>query len=135
MLNNVRILALDQRLGAAKPETDKSGKKVEATPVAQTATLEVSPAEAEMITLAGDLGSLSLALNSVRDGGDDALEPTEAMSTAGSGPKFDLAAKSLPPRRLTRESDVTSTNKIQVVRGVQIQSSPAPAAANAPASE
>ena len=48
---NIRVLALDQRLAPAKTEDDK-GKTADAPPVAQTATLEVTPREAEMITLA-----------------------------------------------------------------------------------
>ena len=115
VLENIRMLALDQRLGPTKPDPEKSGKKSDANPVAKTATLEVTPREAEIIALAGDMGSLSLALNSVRDGEDAA--PAQA---GGAAPKFDIAAKELPPRRLTRESDVTSTTKIQVVRGRKI---------------
>jgi pilus assembly protein CpaB len=119
VLENVRVLALDQRLGATKPDPEK-GKKSDTNPVAKTATIEVTPREAEIIALAGDMGSLSLALNSVRDGGDDPAGPAQ------SGPKFDIAAQSLPPRRLTRESDVTSTTKIQVVRGRKIGAATTP---------
>ena len=126
VLNNVRVLALDQRLGPVKSEETK-GKKSDATPVAKTATLEVTPQQAEIIALAGDMGTLSLALNSVRDGGDDAVPATAAVGSGGA--KFNLAAESLPPRRLTRESDVTSTTKIQVVRGKKIEAAPASSAA------
>ena len=70
VLENVRVLALDQRLGPTKTDPETEGKKSDAHPVAKTATLEVTPREAEIIALAGDMGSLSLALNSVRDGGD-----------------------------------------------------------------
>ena len=51
VLENVRLLALDQRLGPVKTEETK-GKKSDATPVAKTATLEVTPREAEIIALA-----------------------------------------------------------------------------------
>ena len=125
VLDNVRVLALDQRLGPVKSDEVK-GKKPDATPVAKTATLEVSPRDAEILALAGDMGTLSMALNSVRDG-DEAGERTKAAANAG-GAKFDLAARSLPPRRLTRESDVTSTTKIQVVRGKKIAAAPASSA-------
>jgi pilus assembly protein CpaB len=122
VLENVRVLALDQRLGPTKPDPEK-GKKADANPVAKTATIEVTPREAEIIALAGDMGSLSLALNSVRDGGDERAGP------APSGPMFDIASQSLAPRRLTRESDVTSTTKIQVVRGRTIGAATTPEAA------
>ena len=118
VLENVRLLALDQRLGPVKTEETK-GKKSDAHPVAKTATLEVTSREAEIVALARDMGSLSLALNSVRDGGDD-----DPRNTAG--PKFDIAAQSLPPRRLTRESDVTSTTKVQVIRGRSIGAATTP---------
>jgi pilus assembly protein CpaB len=136
VLENIRMLALDQRLGPTKPDPEKSGKKSDANPVAKTATLEVTPREAEIIALAGDMGALSLALNSVRD--DEDAAPAQA---GGADPKFDIAAKELPPRRLTRESDVTSTTKIQVVRGRKIGSAETPSmeapseAAPAPAAE
>ena len=136
VLENIRMLALDQRLGPTKPDPEKSGKKSDANPVAKTATLEVTPREAEIIALAGDMGALSLALNSVRD--DEDAAPAQA---GGAAPKFDIAAKELPPRRLTRESDVTSTTKIQVVRGRKIGSAETPSmdapseAAPAPAAE
>jgi pilus assembly protein CpaB len=144
MMTNIRVLALDQRLGPVV--LDEEGK-AETPPIARTATLEVSPQEAEMITLAQTLGTLSLVLNSVRDGGDpemaaDGDAGTPKLSTLG------LAAQSLLPRRMTLDSDVTSllqrelaakaedtsfsigvspvppsdrTTKVQVVRGVQSQ--------------
>ena len=117
VLGNVRVLALDQRLGPTKPDPDKGDKKSDAIPVAKTATLEVTPRDAEIMALAADMGSLSLSLNSVRD--DEPAQP-------GAGhPKFDVASQSLP-RRLTRESDVTSTTKIQVVRGRSIGTAATP---------
>ncbi|HET9068435.1 MAG TPA: Flp pilus assembly protein CpaB, partial [Amaricoccus sp.] len=51
VLANLRVLAFDQRLGPEAPPEDKEGK-AEGAPVAQTATLEVSPRQAESITLA-----------------------------------------------------------------------------------
>ena len=118
----MRVLALDQRLGPVEVRGDQ-GQEVRRAPRSpKTATLEVTPREAEIIALARDMGSLSLALNSVRDGGDD-----DPPRTAG--PKFDIAAQSLPPRRLTRESDVTSTTKIQVIRGRTIGAATTPDAA------
>jgi pilus assembly protein CpaB len=125
VLNNIRVLALDQRLGSAQPADE------EKPPVARTATLEVSPEQAEMITLAQTLGTLSLVLNSVRDGGD---APTASVGSTGRA-NFGTAAEALRPRRMTLDSDVTSTTKVQVVRGVQARASATPdaPAAAAPA--
>jgi pilus assembly protein CpaB len=113
VLTNIRVLALDQRLGPVQPsEDDKT------SPVAQTATLEVSPQQAEMLTLAQTLGTLSLVLNSVRDGGD---------APVATGPvSFGAVAEAVRPRRMTLDSDVTSTTKVQVVRGVQARASATP---------
>ncbi len=131
VLQNLRVLAFDQRLG---PSTDPADE-VEGAPVAKTATLEVTSREAEVVTLAQTLGTLSLVLNSVRDGGEIAeeaplskLEKTDAPAAAALA---DLArpADAPRPRRLTLESDVTSTTKVQVVRGVTIKASSATSAA------
>jgi pilus assembly protein CpaB len=116
VLENIRVLALDRRLGQAAPEDSPTG---EAPPIARTATLQVTPHEAEIITLATSLGDLSMVLNSVHDGGDDAV-----MDDADA------------PRRMTLDSEVTSllrreatedgeaappladrTLRIQIVRG------------------
>ena len=93
VMSNIRVLALDQRLG--QPATGPDGKPLgEATPIARTATLQVTPREAEMVTLATSLGDLSLILNSVHDGGQGAEDAAE-LAAAG-------------PRRMTLDSDVTS---------------------------
>jgi pilus assembly protein CpaB len=129
VIENIRVLAFDQRLGP-NLTAEKEGGEAETPPVAQTATLEVSSAQAEMVTLAQTLGTLSLVLNSVRDGGDDAPDARQAKS--GANPLESLVGKATAPRaprRLTLESDVTSTTKVQVVRGVTINATPAPAAA------
>jgi len=132
VISDIRVLAFDQRLGPAGPAEGE--EKPEPTPVAQTATLEVTPRQAEMVTLAQTLGTLSLILNSVRDGSDDAA-PADGRLARTEGPLEPLANKppAAQPRRLTLESDVTSTHKVQVVRGVQINSTAAPATGAAPA--
>jgi pilus assembly protein CpaB len=55
VLKDVRVLALDQRL-------DDQNKEVV---VAKTATLDVTPKEAEIIAVVSDLGKLSLSLRSL----------------------------------------------------------------------
>ncbi len=72
VLQNVRVLAIDQ-------DTDKSGEE---PVVAKTATLEVTPAQAEMVAIAAELGTLSLALRSLR--GD---QPTAAEDGGGLTPR------------------------------------------------
>ena len=69
ILRNVRVLAIDQAV------EEKAGQKVV---VGKTATLELSPDQAETLALSRQLGTLSLALRSLVDsqssiveGGDD----------------------------------------------------------------
>ena len=58
ILKNVRVLAIDQVLG------EKDGQKVV---IGKTATIELTPAQAETLALSRQLGSLSLALRSLLD--------------------------------------------------------------------
>ena len=54
ILQNVRVLAIDQAYAPGAPE--------ESTRIGRTATLEVTPAEAELVALSQSKGQLSLAL-------------------------------------------------------------------------
>lgn len=126
VLSNLRVLAFDQRVS---PDAENLTDRIDGAPVAKTATLEVSPREAEVMTLAQTIGTLSLVLNSVRDDEDDA--PESKLELTGGAP---LERKR--PTRLTLASDVTSTSRVQVVRGpktVATVPSPSPAASPAPA--
>lgn len=67
ILRNIRVLAIGQSV------QDKNGEKVV---TGDTATLEVTPGQAEALTLAQKTGVLSLALRSLADAGT--TEPTEA---------------------------------------------------------
>jgi pilus assembly protein CpaB len=73
ILVNIRVLAIDQTLG------EKDGQKVV---VGKTATLELSPRQAEALALSRQLGTLSLALRSLADAGDSTL-PNEDERAAG----------------------------------------------------
>jgi pilus assembly protein CpaB len=118
VVSNLRVLAMDQRLGPAPAKVDEDGD-AGASPVASTATLEVTPRQAEMITLATQLGTLSLALNSVRDGeGAEGAVPAEKVAKV----RNRLAPARFALRQPTFDSDVTSVlpnqaGAIQVVRG------------------
>jgi pilus assembly protein CpaB len=58
ILKNIRVLAIDQNV------EEKGGQKVV---VGKTATLELSPGQAEALALAQKIGTLSLALRSITD--------------------------------------------------------------------
>ena len=58
ILTNIRVLAIGQNI------QERNGEKVV---TGETATLELTPTQAEMITLAQKIGHLSLALRSLAD--------------------------------------------------------------------
>jgi len=63
ILQNIKVIGLDQKAVKERGDTeeDTSGK------VAKTATLEVTPRQAEILALAGQMGELSLALRGLGD--------------------------------------------------------------------
>jgi pilus assembly protein CpaB len=70
ILTNVRVLAVDQTV------EDKNGQK---NVIGKTATLELSPKQAEALTLGQQMGVISLALRSVVDSARSAV-PEESPS-------------------------------------------------------
>ena len=67
----MRVLALDQ----------KSNDQMTEPKIAQTATLEVTPQQAETLALVSEIGTLSLALRSVANGPDDTASKTPTTLT------------------------------------------------------
>jgi pilus assembly protein CpaB len=70
---NVRVLAIGQSIGA------KEGTKV-SEGSANTATLELTPRQAESLARANSMGEISLSLRSVADGDPKGKGPTAAMN-------------------------------------------------------
>lgn len=97
VLTDVRVLAVDQR-------ADDQNKEVV---VAKTATLEVTPKQAEIIAVASDLGKLSLSLRSLARQ-DDTAETAHRVSYTWDSE----AARLLPPPKTA-----ASTVKLSIVRG------------------
>lgn len=131
VMTGLRVLALDQRLQATPAGVSETGEAL-AAPIARIATLEVTPRQAEMITLATSLGDLSLVLNSISDGVDLAAADAPASET------LNLRMRAVPAgaepavlrrtREMTLDSEVTSllqrqasqspsATSVQVVRG------------------
>ncbi|HWI25517.1 MAG TPA: Flp pilus assembly protein CpaB [Stellaceae bacterium] len=102
VLRNLRVLALDQRADDQKKDVA----------VAKTATLEVTPKQAEVIAVVGDIGKLSLSLRSLAQ--DD--PETASEETAGLSYTFDSDATHLirPPIR------AGAKQKVVVVRGAKV---------------
>jgi pilus assembly protein CpaB len=76
ILSNVRVLAIDQNV------QEKDGQKVV---VGKTATLELSPSQAETLALAQHLGTLSLALRSITDARNDTPKTDEKVDRQRGG--------------------------------------------------
>jgi pilus assembly protein CpaB len=118
ILSNVRIIAIDQSL-----EDLKAQKGQARTP--KTATLEVSPQQAEIITVATRMGTLTLTLQSLACAGGE----TQTAS-AGEGPNCADAQTAMPEeahrgKTFTADSDVSrmtrrensNTSEVFVLRG------------------
>jgi pilus assembly protein CpaB len=112
LLTNLRVLAVDQR-------ADDQNKEVV---VAKTATLEVTPKQAETIAVATELGNLSLSLRSLASGdGADQMPPyshtwdSEATHLLAPPESRD---KSPEP---AHKAPVEMTMKVTVVRGHDVK--------------
>lgn len=114
MLKNVRVLALDQ-----KTDDQTSEPKI-----AQTATLEVTPKQAEKLALVAELGTLSLALRSIANAPD---EPPALSNAAGqeSLSNSSIAVDDDKSYGMTWDSDISQVlskpgNRFGAVQHIQI---------------
>ena len=80
ILSNVRVLAIDQVVD----ETEKK-ENSKANVVGKTATLELDPAQAEILTAAQAAGTLSLSLRSAADNNDYHLSNRQAVRIIRAG--------------------------------------------------
>lgn len=101
LLSNVRVLALNNRvqespsaLRAGRMGDEDEDDRLDASRRAfETVTLEVSPAQAERLAVAKEVGSLQLALRSARDDGTAGTPATDSdVTTLG------MTTKVYPPR-------------------------------------
>ena len=87
ILSNVRVLAIDQVVDDAnKNDTSK------ANVIGKTATLELDPSQAEILTAAQAAGTLSLALRSAADNDDYHLSNRQAVRIIRAGHSEILSA-------------------------------------------
>ena len=106
VLHDVRVLAVDQKLD----------NKVTEAVVAQTATLEVTPKQSEIIAVASEMGKLSLSLRSlVTPPGEETT--ADSTDNAGSGTfTLDSEVSQLLPKPLTQK-DNPGADIITILRG------------------
>jgi len=98
VLTKIRVLAMDQRVN----DVDNTPK------VSKTITVEVTPKQAEMIAVAGQLGHLSLSLRSLAndDQHKDQNETTTASAAAASSDELATNAKPTDAKSDKRKADV-----------------------------
>lgn len=85
ILTNVRVLAIDQSIESTE------GEQKQVLVAQDTATLELTPDQAELITQAQQMGSISLALRSIEDSAPETL--TVSKPTGVSVVKFGIASR------------------------------------------
>lgn len=84
IIKNVRVLAIDQTV------EDKNGQKVI---IGKTATLELSPGQAETLALGRQIGTVSLALRSVVDTGKSGDNPDDGKRGGISMVRFGVTSQ------------------------------------------
>jgi pilus assembly protein CpaB len=99
LLQGVKVLAVDQ---LADDRSDKPA-------VSKSVTLEVSTAEAQKLTLAATIGTLSLALRNV---GSAEVEPVPAISLADLGGSMAAAALEDAKKKTDREERIADVEHL-----------------------
>jgi pilus assembly protein CpaB len=102
VLENVRVLALDQKTDDQKKEPK----------VAELATLEVTSKQAEKLALISQMGQLSLVLRSVANEVAVDVPAKDAMNAEGVAPTVGSSAGTY-----TMDSEVSRVHRVQIMRG------------------
>lgn len=114
IVKDVRVLALDQ---------DASDQGEAKAKVAKVATLEVNPKQAEVLTLALQLGTISLSLRSIASDtpvGADGKLAAETVAFEKDGFTLDSEVSSIIPR--PEDNSLVSGQIVQVLRGSKTRS-------------
>lgn len=109
LADNVRILGVDQDAETDKPMVSKA------------VTIEVTPQQAQAISLAQAVGNISLSLRSIADDTASDRMTTRVTDLGGSAPaKAQPTAVRTAPRRLAGAPRAASnTGEVRVTRGVE----------------
>jgi pilus assembly protein CpaB len=98
ILSNVRILSTDQKMSTAGGDTTTVDGKLEPVHVPTTVTVEVTPAQAELVSVGATLGELALTLRGVASDPLAASPVVQAGATWAGGVSPRLAAIRRKPR-------------------------------------
>lgn len=123
VLSNVRVIAIDQSL-----EDLKNAKNQQRAP--KTVTIEVTPRQAEIVTVGLRMGTLTLTLQSLACAGDAEVASTEDTASCADT-KAALPGDTERTRGFTADSDVSRLSKrapsgsveIHVLRGTDEKNS------------
>ncbi|MCF8532744.1 MAG: Flp pilus assembly protein CpaB [Reyranella sp.] len=111
ILRNARVIAMDQKVDFTP------GDKPD---VAKTATLELTPKQTEIVTLAVKMGELSLVLRSLQDPGDGEHDPAasdDAAAELGHSYTHDSQVSRLIKAPAAEPDATTATKAPEVGRG------------------
>ncbi len=111
IVEDLRVLAIDQRV-QGKPENNVTGDGR----IARTVTLEARPSQVQKITVATEMGRISLSLRSL-NAPAEALRDGDALSIWADD--VSPALKSRPVAKAT--GPTTSRSVVQIMRGSQIE--------------
>ncbi|MDE2167250.1 MAG: Flp pilus assembly protein CpaB [Alphaproteobacteria bacterium] len=122
VLQDIRVLAIDQKINDLSHDA----------PLARTATLEVTPKEAEVVALLNEMGKLSMTLRSVGSAENDAQphHPTLTWDTDAVAVPF-LHERSVGPSGGDQVEVVRGTSKssVEFSGGRAVETAAAPASA------
>ena len=108
ILRSARVIAMDQRLDHAP------GEKAD---VAKTATLELTPKQSEIVTLALKMGDLSLVLRSLQDSGENETGDPTLAERAPASPGDTFTHDAEVSRLIGRAAPVETPPTVSVLRG------------------
>ncbi len=124
VLENIRVLAIDQSLNHQVDASKNAGPVI----VGKTATIEVSPKQAEMVAVAGTLGALSLSLRSLASTeGGTTITDIRDIPDPDRGTTFTMdtdvsrVLAVAPPRPVVTRGNVQRS--IEVIRGGKVEQS------------
>jgi pilus assembly protein CpaB len=107
VLEDIRVLAIDQKM------SDMSNETV----MARSATLEVTPKQAEILALVSDMGKLSLTLRAIASGDEKPMTTAKDGEPAKPSVTWDNEATDLGLRPHSAPAASSSDTTVSVVRG------------------
>ena len=114
IVQNARVLAVDQDTGPVKPEADKA--KVPAT-----VTVEVDVEQAQKLALAQTVGTVSLMLRASNDLASAASRTIGLSDLHGGGARIPRPLRLDSPARRSPLKPASSAGEVEVVRGMDLK--------------